>query len=122
MESFPLTEKAKGLEESRAFPGPSQEIAIPVRIRVILLLDAGGRILKAIRDKTVNRNWVMAELEESEKKKAAQWKALLGDDPKAALEALRKLDGRVGEGMSKNEVLAIFPPGSLVEGKDPSSE
>jgi len=44
-----------------------------------------------------------------------EWKVLLGNDSKAALAALHKLDGQIQKGMSEGEVLALFPSGVLVK-------
>jgi hypothetical protein len=55
-------------EEFDVFPGPSQEIAIPIKARVILLLGVDGRILKAMYDNPSNRNLMKVELEKTRKK------------------------------------------------------
>lgn len=70
-------------EESDAFPGPSQEIAVPVNTKVILFLGENARILKAIRDKPMNRNLVQTELEKAAKKRVQRSP---GDVLKAASE------------------------------------
>jgi hypothetical protein len=59
-------------EESDAFPGPSQEIAIPIKTKVILFVGDKRRILKAIRDKPANRNQVMSEIEKARREEIAQ--------------------------------------------------
>jgi len=68
-------------ERSNAFPGPSQEIAVPIRAKVILLLSGNRRILKAVHDTPENRNLVKSRLERAKKKTAQQSPA--GDRPKA---------------------------------------
>lgn len=69
-------------EESDAFPGPSQEIAIPSKTEVILLLGDKFRVLKAIRDTQVNRNLVKSELKKADKKSAQQDKSSVRGKPR----------------------------------------
>lgn len=58
----------------------------------------------------------------AEPKSKPEWYALLGNDSKAALAALHKLDGQIEIGMTKEQVLAIFPPDVLVRTKSPVPE